>query len=195
MRSSSCDTFENQPHTISLPPPCLTKPFVPEVFDVCQERSTFLWSSCFTVLAFKVRMLSNMSFGPPTERLFGVASLLRADRASHTSVGVWCEGSGSVFTCAILRLARPHSYLCSLKLLLNTPRSWRKQKQKAKLGKPLKTWQNNPQRSLTLPLEALLHPPPQSSCSSISSLWGARPAGRWWTRTSWPPTRWTPFPW
>lgn len=46
---------------------------------------------------------------------------------------------------------------------------------------------------LTLLLVALLPRPPISSCSSRSSLWGARPAGRWWTRTSWPLTRWRRF--
>jgi len=49
--------------------------------------------------------------------------------------------------------------------------------------------------TLTLPLVALPPRPLRSFCSSRSSLWGARPAGRWWTRTSWPPTRWRPYLW
>ncbi len=48
---------------------------------------------------------------------------------------------------------------------------------------------------LTLLLVMLLPRPLLFSCSSKSSLWGARPEGQWWTRTSWPRTRWKLFLW
>lgn len=48
---------------------------------------------------------------------------------------------------------------------------------------------------LTLLLVMLLPRLLLFSCNSISSLWGARPEGQWWTRTSWPQTRWKLFLW
>lgn len=71
--------------------------------------------------------------------------------------------------CAILRPALRHSCLYFPTLSLNT-------------------------QHLLLPVTLLLLRL-IFSCSSKSSLWGARPAARWWTRTSWPRTRWTPSLW
>lgn len=50
-------------------------------------------------------------------------------------------------------------------------------------------------KTLTLLLVMLLPQLLLFSCSSISSLWGARPAGQWWTHTSSPRTRWKLFLW